>query len=61
MANYVFEDGQNVREISTGSTGYVSSRVPGNGTGTGFYYIVSDEPPHDESGPFTADELETTH
>lgn len=56
MVNYKFEDGQRVRNISTGDIGYISGRVPGNGTGNGFYYITNDE--YNESGPFTADELE---
>jgi hypothetical protein len=55
---YVFEDGQNVRLVDSGLTGYITSRVPGNGTGDGFYYVASDDPPHDETGPYLASELE---
>ena len=59
MVSYEFENGQRVR-LSDGRTGYVSSRVPGNGTGSGWYYVQVDVTDGGgEEGPLTADELES--
>lgn len=37
--SYVFSEGQEVIIIATNESAYVTSRVPGNGTGSGFYYV----------------------
>ena len=55
--NYRFNDGDNVRIVAVHKTGYVSSRVPGNGTGTGWYYVRTED---GETGPYSEGELEDT-
>lgn len=57
--DYKWDEGQRVRVTATGKTGYVNCSVPGDGTGTGWYYVtIDDMDGGGEVGPLSADELE---
>ena len=59
VVEYKYETGQRVR-LNDGRTGEISCRVPGNGRGTGFYYIQIDPYWNDgEIGPLSDDEFES--